>query len=185
MTSSLWPHGPQPTRLLCSWDFPGKNTGVGCHFLFQGIFPNQGLNPFPCKSPALQVDFHHWTIGEALLFSELPGVFHYLLLTPFFGNYILYFWRLQNWWPSCCVFPCHSLVHRIQVSFWHQLLSSYLFILSNIYSKESLLSATICQIHVLSTEDSITCWTASSSNSYGEALNLWMSMYLEITSLKR
>ena len=25
--------------------FPGKNTGVGCHFLLQGIFPNQGLNP--------------------------------------------------------------------------------------------------------------------------------------------
>ena len=27
------------------WDFPGKNTGVGCHFLLQGIFPTQGLNP--------------------------------------------------------------------------------------------------------------------------------------------
>ena len=33
-----------PTRLLCPWDFPGKNTGVGCHFLIQGIFPTQGLN---------------------------------------------------------------------------------------------------------------------------------------------
>ena len=32
------PHGPQPARLLCPWNFPGKNTGVGCHFLFQGIF---------------------------------------------------------------------------------------------------------------------------------------------------
>ena len=31
-------------RLLCPWDFPGKNTGVSCHFLFQGIFPTQGLN---------------------------------------------------------------------------------------------------------------------------------------------
>ena len=29
----------------CSWwDFPGKSTGVGCHFLFQGIFPIQGLD---------------------------------------------------------------------------------------------------------------------------------------------
>ena len=26
------------------WDFPGKNSGVGCHFLLQGIFPTQGLN---------------------------------------------------------------------------------------------------------------------------------------------
>ncbi|MGE2757601.1 hypothetical protein, partial [Escherichia coli] len=32
-------------RLLCPWDFPGKNTGVGCHFLLQGIFPTQGSNP--------------------------------------------------------------------------------------------------------------------------------------------
>ena len=35
----------QPTRLLCLWDFPGKNTGVGCHFLLQGIFPTQASNP--------------------------------------------------------------------------------------------------------------------------------------------
>ena len=37
-----------PPRLLCPWDSPGKNTGVGCHFLLQGIFPTQGSNPgFP------------------------------------------------------------------------------------------------------------------------------------------
>ena len=29
---------------LSPWNFPGKNTGVGCHFLLQGIFPTQGLN---------------------------------------------------------------------------------------------------------------------------------------------
>ena len=29
------PHGLQPSRLLCPWDFPGKSTGVGCHFLLQ------------------------------------------------------------------------------------------------------------------------------------------------------
>ena len=33
------------TRLLCPWDFPRKSTGVGCHFLFQGIFLTQELNP--------------------------------------------------------------------------------------------------------------------------------------------
>ena len=32
-------------RLLFPWDCPGKNTGVGCHFLLQGIFPTQGSNP--------------------------------------------------------------------------------------------------------------------------------------------
>ena len=35
---------PQPTRLPCPWDSPGKNTGVGCHSLLQGIFLTQGLN---------------------------------------------------------------------------------------------------------------------------------------------
>ena len=39
--------GLQPTRLLCPWDFPGKNTGVGWHFLLQGIFS---------RSPTLQAD---------------------------------------------------------------------------------------------------------------------------------
>ena len=31
-------------RLLCPWDFPGMNTGVGCHFFLQGILPIQGRN---------------------------------------------------------------------------------------------------------------------------------------------
>ena len=34
----------EATRLLCPWDSPGKNTGVGCHFQFQGIFPTQQWN---------------------------------------------------------------------------------------------------------------------------------------------
>ena len=45
MSNSLRPQGLQPIKLLCLWDSPGKNTGVGCHFLFQGIFPTQGSNP--------------------------------------------------------------------------------------------------------------------------------------------
>ena len=45
VSNSLRPHGLQPARLLCPWYFPGNNTGVGCHFLLQGVFPTQGLNP--------------------------------------------------------------------------------------------------------------------------------------------
>ena len=45
MSDSLRPHGLGPARLLCPWDFPDKNTGVGCHSLLQGIFLTQGLNP--------------------------------------------------------------------------------------------------------------------------------------------
>ena len=41
---SLQPCGLQPARLLCPWDLPGKNTGVGCLPLVQGFFPTQGLS---------------------------------------------------------------------------------------------------------------------------------------------
>ena len=50
MFDSVRSHGQQPTRLLCPWDSPGKNTGVGCHFLLrsisikrQSIFTSPGL----------------------------------------------------------------------------------------------------------------------------------------------
>ena len=37
MSDSVQPHRRQPTRLPCSWDSPGKNTGMGCHFLLQCV----------------------------------------------------------------------------------------------------------------------------------------------------
>ena len=49
----LWPHGLQPARLLCLWDFPGKNTGVGLSFHSPGHRPNPGIEP---TSPASKVD---------------------------------------------------------------------------------------------------------------------------------
>ena len=48
VSNFLWPHGLEPARLLYPWDFPGKNTGMDCHFLLQGIFPTQGLNLVSC-----------------------------------------------------------------------------------------------------------------------------------------
>ena len=53
VSDSVGPHGLWPTRLLCPWDSPGKNTGVGCHFLLQGNLPYPGIKP---RSPALQAD---------------------------------------------------------------------------------------------------------------------------------
>ena len=44
MSNSLQPHGLQPARLLCLWNPPGKNTGVGYHSLLQGIFLTEGSN---------------------------------------------------------------------------------------------------------------------------------------------
>ena len=44
ISDSLQLHGLKLIRLLCLWNFPGTNTGAGCHFLPQGIFPTQGSN---------------------------------------------------------------------------------------------------------------------------------------------
>ena len=45
VSGSWWPHGLWPTRLFCPCRFPCKNTGIGGHFLVQGILPIQGSNP--------------------------------------------------------------------------------------------------------------------------------------------
>ena len=68
--------GLQSTRLLCSWDFPGKNNWVGCHFLLQGIFQNQGLNL--CLLHCRWI-LYHWATRKtnishyARAVSQLPG----------------------------------------------------------------------------------------------------------------
>ena len=55
-----------PTRFLCRWDSPGKNTGVGCHALLQGIFPTQRLNlHLLCLLP-LAVRFSHSDFSDSL-----------------------------------------------------------------------------------------------------------------------
>ena len=47
-SSCSWPPRLYSTRLFCPWNFPGGNTGVGCHFLLQGIFPTQGSTSVSC-----------------------------------------------------------------------------------------------------------------------------------------
>ena len=59
------PSNCKPTKLLRPWTFPGKNTGVSCHFLPQGIFLTQGSNP--------QL-LHHLHSG-ILFTAEPPGMF--------------------------------------------------------------------------------------------------------------
>ena len=56
-----------PARLLCPWDSPGMNTGVGCHALLQEIFPTQGLNPH-------RLHLLHWLVSPLPLAPPGPKV---------------------------------------------------------------------------------------------------------------
>ena len=51
--------------LLCLWNFPGKNTGVGYHFFLLGIFPTQGLNPRLFNLLRWQVILYHCATWDA------------------------------------------------------------------------------------------------------------------------
>ena len=72
----LQPHGLQTTRLLHPWNFPGKNTGVGCHFLLQGIFLTQGS-----KSCLL-----HWQV-DSLPLSHQGSIYIYMCVCVYVYTY--------------------------------------------------------------------------------------------------
>ena len=63
---SLRPHGLWPNRLLCPWESAGKNTGVCCHVLLQGLFPAQGSNPG-------LIGLLHWQVESLPLECPLTG----------------------------------------------------------------------------------------------------------------
>ena len=56
-----------PTRLLCPWSFPDKNTGIGSHSLLQRIFPTQGLNPglLHCRQILYQLNHQRSPLGKS------------------------------------------------------------------------------------------------------------------------
>ena len=107
--SSLRPQG-LARWCLCLWDFPGKNTGVGCHSLLQGIFPTQGSSPSllncrwtlyclnhqgsPYKPSEIQRNqitcpgVHNWEGGEPKLNLHYFGPKACMLSTPLPNPYL-------------------------------------------------------------------------------------------------
>ena len=63
---------PMDTRLLCPWDFLGKNTGVYCHFLLQSIFLTQGSNPglLHCRQMLYHLS-HQWNLIKLKTFCTM------------------------------------------------------------------------------------------------------------------
>ena len=85
---ALQPYRLQPTRVLCPWNFPGNNTGVGCHFLLQG--KTQG------SSPSL-LHLLHWHMDSVPLAPPgKPSLWEILLVSSFhFSKHVLR-WPLSS-----------------------------------------------------------------------------------------
>ena len=60
--------------LPLAWDFPGKNTGVGCHFHLQGIFPIQGSNPGLLHCRQTLSCLSHQGSPSVLSFGEVTSI---------------------------------------------------------------------------------------------------------------
>ena len=122
LSSSLQHCGLQTTRLLWPWNVPGKNTGVGCRFLLQEIFPTQGY-------PGTQISCVrfmgrwipcHYTTWEALS----PHIRNY---RPFTENicYIpkeLAFFSLSSFLSTCLVSSSSFFLPFFSLFFPHRLL---------------------------------------------------------------
>ena len=93
---------------------PGKNTGVGCHALLQGIFPTQGLNPRLLRLLCCRWILYHWVIREAQLDKGwVPlGLSHFCLLLSRRVSGVtacLYFTLpVGGPWPVLCPVETHS-----------------------------------------------------------------------------
>ena len=90
MSDSLWPHGLYPTKLLCPWDFPGKNTGVHCHALLQRIFLTQGLNL------CLLLLLHCRQILYSLSLWK-PTIHRYYHSKIWLGRVLIFFLGMPSW----------------------------------------------------------------------------------------
>ena len=77
---TLLPPGLEPARLLYPWDPPGKNTGVGCHFLLQGIFLTQGSNPQLLHWQADSLPLNH--VGSPMLANVSKKIHHSRFKNP-------------------------------------------------------------------------------------------------------
>ena len=79
VSDSLRPHRLQLSRLLCPWNSPGKNTGVGCHSLLQGIFRPRDQTQISCIVGRFFNHLSHQGSPTSTIVNSLPPISHSIL----------------------------------------------------------------------------------------------------------
>ena len=96
-SDSLQPYGLLPNRVLYPWDSPGKNIGMGCHSILQGIFPTLGSNLTSL------IDLWHWQEGSLPLVPHgkpryTLQICKYIQKREIFYKEMTSNLLLQHWW---------------------------------------------------------------------------------------
>ena len=107
---------PGATRLLCPWSPPGKNSGVGCHFLLQGIFPTQTLNSglLHCRQILYHLSKHLTLLQDCLgatgaVLPKWPDFWKSLSLCPSQSGLDQTAWRSRNRTGLASLLPTRTL----------------------------------------------------------------------------
>ena len=101
-------------RLLCPWDFPGKNTGAGSHSILQGIFPTQGSNWGLLNCRQILYHLSHWG-------SPLYGIFIFISINHYLHQYCVScfkFGRIPFSLVSC-VCNWQRALFKVYIKKWH------------------------------------------------------------------
>ena len=118
VSDSSRPHGPQPIRLPCPWDFPGKSTGVGCHCLlrwfgwswaFLTLFLSRSLEDSVFHLYVLRFGTFIFFYFHFFWFDAFKAHVHMLSLWGqdlrgqiFLMKYLpVHEWNTQLWWTQC------------------------------------------------------------------------------------
>ena len=132
--------------LLRPWDFPGKSTGVGCHFLLQGSFPTQGSTQISCIAGRHST---FWATGEAPLFIfswpyhmacgisvPWPGM---KLAPPALEAQSPNHWTAREVsWIMTLVFLASVILSPTRVKFGHSSTSREMFLMTRCHLRHSL-----------------------------------------------
>ena len=107
LIASLW---TVAARVLCQWNYPGKNIGVGCHTLLQGIFPIQGSNPgLPHCRQILYCLSHQ---GSPTMCISTLSLFHPIVMNICFLNSLLLQITIQQIYLCVSLLPVYEVFSR-------------------------------------------------------------------------